>query len=95
MAPDSNSTASASTKSRKISNGKPARTVSVVLTPRVKGKAAGVMATRAATGSAHGKANESKVKIKEEFCVCKGPDDGTPMVQCSCCRDWYVLFNTA
>lgn len=65
-------------------------TVSVVMTKR-QGKA-GVMGTRAATGTANGKGKDTKVKIKEEFCVCKGEDDGSPMVQCSCCRDWYVLF---
>jgi hypothetical protein len=29
-----------------------------------------------------------KTKAKKEYCICKGVDDGTPMVQCSQCKDW-------
>jgi len=25
------------------------------------------------------------------YCVCKGPDDGRPMLQCDHCREWYHL----
>jgi len=30
----------------------------------------------------------TKGKTKEMFCLCKGEDDGRPMVQCSNCNDW-------
>jgi len=26
---------------------------------------------------------------KKQYCVCKQPDDGTPMVNCTECKDWY------
>lgn len=29
---------------------------------------------------------------RKQYCLCKQPDDGTPMVNCSECKDWYVLF---
>lgn len=76
-------------KTRKTSvtgkeNGLPVSATTMV--PKSKGKA------KVASGNTARKGANSQVKIKEEFCLCKGPDDGTPMVQCSCCRDWYVSF---
>ena len=29
-----------------------------------------------------------RAAAKKEYCVCKQPDDGTPMVNCSECKDW-------
>jgi len=29
-----------------------------------------------------------KEKAKEEYCLCKGIDDGTPMVECAECKNW-------
>ena len=31
---------------------------------------------------------KSKAAAKKEYCICKRPDDGTPMVSCSECKDW-------
>jgi len=28
-------------------------------------------------------------KVEEVFCSCRGLDDGTPMVQCGTCDEWY------
>jgi hypothetical protein len=35
-----------------------------------------------------GKGARGKAKATKEYCVCKGVDDGTPMVNCSECKDW-------
>jgi len=32
---------------------------------------------------------KSRAAAKKAYCVCKQPDDGTPMVHCSECKDWY------
>ncbi|THH17772.1 hypothetical protein EW146_g3089 [Bondarzewia mesenterica] len=34
-------------------------------------------------------AGKAKDRVKGPYCLCKGPDDGTPMVQCGHCKDWY------
>jgi len=34
-------------------------------------------------------AQDSQAKVKSTFCVCHQPDDGTPMVCCSVCDEWY------
>jgi hypothetical protein len=31
---------------------------------------------------------KSRAATKKQYCVCKQPDDGTPMVHCSECKDW-------
>lgn len=31
-----------------------------------------------------------KRKKKHVFCSCRGKDDGTPMICCGQCREWYV-----
>ncbi|EIN06001.1 hypothetical protein PUNSTDRAFT_145392 [Punctularia strigosozonata HHB-11173 SS5] len=28
-------------------------------------------------------------RSKKQYCVCKGNDDGTPMINCSYCKDWF------
>lgn len=30
----------------------------------------------------------TRAAVKKAYCVCRRPDDGTPMVNCSECRDW-------
>src|SRR5260221_22501 len=35
-------------------------------------------------------ARNVKAKKVEEFCSCRGVDDGTPMVQCGTCDEWSV-----
>jgi hypothetical protein len=32
-------------------------------------------------------------KVEEEFCSCRGVDDGTPMVQCGTCDEWSALLH--
>lgn len=44
---------------------------------RLRGKAKGATVQR-----------KSRASAKKEYCVCKQPDDGTPMVNCSECKDW-------
>lgn len=41
-------------------------------------------------GKARGSAiqRKSRAAAKKNYCVCKQPDDGTPMVNCSECQDW-------
>lgn len=34
----------------------------------------------------------TRAAAKKEYCICKQPDDGTPMVNCSECRDWLVCL---
>jgi hypothetical protein len=29
------------------------------------------------------------VKAQTAFCICRGPDDGRPMIHCSQCEDWF------
>jgi hypothetical protein len=31
---------------------------------------------------------KTRAAAKKHYCVCKKPDDGTPMVNCSECKDW-------
>ncbi|KII87366.1 hypothetical protein PLICRDRAFT_253082 [Plicaturopsis crispa FD-325 SS-3] len=31
----------------------------------------------------------TRATVKKEYCTCRQPDDGTPMVHCSECKDWY------
>lgn len=33
-----------------------------------------------------------KVTVNEVFCICRGKDDGRPMVRCENCADWYVYL---
>jgi hypothetical protein len=28
-------------------------------------------------------------RARVEYCICKGPDDGRPMIHCSQCDDWF------
>jgi len=44
---------------------------------RLRGKVKGPMVQR-----------KSRASAKRDYCVCKQPDDGTPMVNCSECKDW-------
>jgi len=46
-----------------------------VVRPRSKAKGATVQ-------------RKSRASAKKDYCVCKQPDDGTPMVNCSECKDW-------
>jgi hypothetical protein len=43
--------------------------------------------SKTAKASVSPPASSSKSR-KKAYCLCKGPDDGTPMVQCSECKDW-------
>jgi hypothetical protein len=44
---------------------------------------------RVGVSKAKGKTSTVQRKSrKREYCVCKQPDDGTPMVRCSECKDW-------
>ncbi|KIJ65580.1 hypothetical protein HYDPIDRAFT_88457 [Hydnomerulius pinastri MD-312] len=33
--------------------------------------------------------NDGKMKEKSNYCLCNQPDDGSPMVCCSACNEWY------
>lgn len=33
-------------------------------------------------------------QAQDEWCICRGPDDSTPMIKCEVCKDWLV-FNYA
>ena len=33
----------------------------------------------------------SAQKKEEVYCLCKGKDDGRPMIRCENCNDWYVV----
>lgn len=35
----------------------------------------------------------STVSADKPFCTCKKGDDGTPMIYCTECKDWYVWFS--
>lgn len=50
---------------------------------KVKSVRKKVVADRKTDKGARGKA-----KANKEYCICKGVDDGTPMVNCSECKDW-------
>lgn len=26
---------------------------------------------------------------EEEYCICRGPDDGSLMIECNYCNEWY------
>lgn len=39
-----------------------------------------------------GKAKASKRGAKT-YCLCKKVDDGSPMIHCSSCKDWYALLS--
>ncbi|KZT20099.1 hypothetical protein NEOLEDRAFT_1141182 [Neolentinus lepideus HHB14362 ss-1] len=36
-----------------------------------------------------GRKKAARGKSKKVYCMCKGPDDGTPMVACGECEEWY------
>ena len=40
----------------------------------------------------NGSSGKAKVARKgsKTYCLCKKPDDGSPMIHCSQCKDWYV-----
>jgi hypothetical protein len=38
------------------------------------------------------KSKKGATKVPEVFCACRREDDGTPMVYCGECQDWYVYF---
>jgi hypothetical protein len=42
-----------------------------------------------AYGKSHSKPEKAS-KAKKSYCLCHQPDDGTPMVNCSECKDWQV-----
>ncbi|KAI0766609.1 hypothetical protein BD413DRAFT_147774 [Trametes elegans] len=43
-------------------------------------------------GKVNGSSGRSRVtrKSSKTYCVCKKPDDGSPMIHCAGCKDWCV-----
>jgi len=35
-----------------------------------------------------GPTTKTKASAKKVYCICKQPDDGSPMVNCAECKDW-------
>ncbi|KAH9973473.1 hypothetical protein BGW80DRAFT_241155 [Lactifluus volemus] len=76
-----------SSSSTTISSGKENGTRTISLLPSsTKGKEKAAVLPKKAVRNVKSKAK----KVEEElFCSCRGVDDGTPMVQCGTCDDWY------
>ncbi|KAI0794043.1 hypothetical protein C8Q74DRAFT_1246565 [Fomes fomentarius] len=36
-----------------------------------------------------GKARVTRRGAAKQYCLCKKPDDGSPMIRCSTCKDWF------
>lgn len=52
-----------------------------------------VPAAGKSTAQVKGKARATSSTTSDQpFCTCKKGDDGTPMIHCTECKDWYVGF---
>jgi hypothetical protein len=48
--------------------------------------------SRARTSRAGTSGKAASKKNAKMYCTCKKGDDGTPMVYCAECNDWYALY---
>lgn len=57
-------------------------------------KVAGAKGKGKSMGTALKRPKGTRAAAKKMYCVCKQPDDGTPMVNCSECKNWSVTTNS-
>lgn len=41
-----------------------------------------------------GRTRVTRKSSSKPYCICKKPDDGSPMIHCASCKDWYVALQS-